>query len=432
MRYVDYLFCILSGRIGGIAGIAVAAGTIGLAFVVSRRKLAQQGCRLPGIIVGGSLLSAALAAPYVLTASRSETARGHFEVQQAIVVLPSLGSDRFPAPILTQIWFPVKGAPGQTSTLESCSQLVSLPLADGGNPRRLLLYMPHFGSLRNDNAARLSYLASYGYIAIAFDDIAQDAAPLGATREEEEVRLRMWHVVTQEDFETTLRLNDIRVWRQAEKALGGLDRLAACAAARVGSPWNNTVDYAHVGFLGYSFGGSTAAEAAVMDHRVIAVVNLDGNLFGHALAGGLAAPYLYVMSDRPVMTLSSMMSKDPNERYGSRIDARDRHEQARLAARKGSAGIRIKGSVHASLSDAALEPHVSRLWLLDNPVVVSNAVNLYTRDFFDVHLRGQKATLIDQRNSKVPLVQTFEEIGVTPDRNFPVPPLQGANEMTMP
>jgi hypothetical protein len=241
----------------------------------------------------------------------------------------------------------------------------------------------------------------------------------------------MWHVLTEEDLDETRLLDDLRVRAQADKALSGLDRLAACAAGHSGSPWTGAVDYAHVGFLGYSFGGSTAAEAAVMDSRIVAVVNLDGNLFGQALAGRLPVPYLYVMSDRPLPTITSMMSEDRNERYESRMDARDRPEQARLTARVGSAGIVIKGSVHASLSDAVLEPHLSRLWILKNPIAFFNATNLYTRYFFDLHLRGQNVTLIDPGRPKSSVVQTFEEIGFTPDRHFALPPAQDANGVTM-
>jgi dienelactone hydrolase len=422
MNYLDTAFGILSRPLCGILAIAVALGTVILALIISLMAREPGYRRLVWAAIGGCVLSAGLAAPYVLAASRSESARGPYAVQQAILVFPALASDGFPGSISMQIWFPVNQSLRQGPTLDTCAQLQSQPLSNAGNPRRLVLYMPHFGSLRTDNTARLSYLASYGYIVVAFDDIAQDATPPGATREDEEARLRMWHVQTQEDFDETLRLDDIRVRRQAEKALSGLDRLTACAAGHVGSPWSSTVDYTHVGFLGYSFGGSTAAEAAVMDRRIVAVVNLDGNLFGQALAGRLGVPYLYVMSDRPLPTISSMMSKDPNERYGSRMDARDRTEQARLAARPGSAGIVIRGSVHSSLSDAVLEPHASRLWILKNPITFFNATNLYTRHFFDIHLRGQNGTLTDPFPPKNSVVQTFEEAGVTPDQHFASPP----------
>lgn len=422
MTYLDTAFRILSQPLGGILAIAVAIGTVILVLIASLMARDLGHRRLVWISIVGWALSAGIAAPYLLAASRSESALGPYAVQQAILVFPAIGSDKYAGPISAQIWFPVIRDLGQAPVLETCAQLQSQSLSDTGNPRRLLLYMPHFGSRRTDNTARLSYLASYGYVAVAFDDIAQDAPLPSATREDEEARLRMWHLSTQEEFEKTLRLDDIRVRRQAEKALSGLDRLAACAAGRFGLPWSRTIDYTHVGFLGYSFGGSTAAEAAVMDRRVVTVVNLDGNLFGQALAGRLTVPYLYMMSDRPFPTISSVMSTDANERYGSRMDARDRTELARLAARQGSAGIIIKGSVHSSFSDAVLEPHLSRLWILKNPIAFFNATNICTRQFFDIHLRGRNDTSSDRFPPVNPVVRTFGAMGITPDKHFASPP----------
>ncbi len=325
-----------------------------------------------------------------------------------------------------QIWYPATATNQRAATANTCAQLQVLPLANAENARRLILYMPHFGGVGGDNSQRLSYLASYGYIAVAFDDIALDEARADAKPEEEDARLFTWHVSTQADYERAMSLSDMRVRLQAEKALSGLNRLGACAAAAPASPWSKTVDYAHVGFLGFSFGGSTAAEAGAIDARVVAVANLDGSLFGQAYAGRLAVPYLYVMGDRPTPTMASMMSKDPEERYGSRLAARDLRVQARLAARQGSAGIRIKGSVHASLSDAVLEPHASRLWLFRNPIAFYNAANRYTLDFFNVHLRGEAAALVDQRSSSIPVVQTLREAGITPDNGTALPPVQDA------
>jgi dienelactone hydrolase len=422
MLYVDHIFCILSGRAGGIAAGVVLLVTVSLVVLMSRLRLIRRRRVIAAIAVGGLALTAMLIAPCLLSASRLQGKRGPFEVQQATLVLSSLAENGLSAPIRMEIWFPASRLDGSMPISMTCAAFLSHPVANTGNAKRLLLYFPHFGSQRNDNMARLSYLASFGYVVVAFDDIAQDAPPLGATAEDEEARLRMWHVPTEEDFKKTLHLDDIRVRRQAEKALAGLDRLTACAGQQPGSSWSSAVDYGHVGFLGYSFGGSTAAEAAIMDSRIVAAVNLDGNLFGQALAGHLTVPYLYVTSDHPEVTLTAMMSNNPDERYGSRIDARDRREQARLAARDGSMGIRIKGAVHASLSDAVLEPHASRLWLLNNPIAFFNAINVYTRAFFDIHLAGKSATSVDGKPAKSAVVQTFKEIGLTPDREFVSPP----------
>jgi dienelactone hydrolase len=425
MAYVDWLFGILSAPMGWIGAAIAALGTVGLAVLLWRTASVGRGRTVAVMLVGGLGASAALVAPYLLAVSRSRSPLGAFKVQVANIVLPPLDSDRFAAPMRLQIWFPYKGASVSKVTAQSCADLLSLPLASAGNPKRLVLYMPHYKGQGDDNKGRLSYLASYGYIVAAFDDIARGDIPSDA-KNEGEARRFTFQASTQADYEHALSLFDIRVKRQAEKSLSGLDRLADCAATNAASPWSNAVDYAHVGFLGFSFGGSTAAEAATMDVRIAAVVNLEGNLYDRAFAGHVAVPYLYVMSGRSIPTMKSMMSNDPEKRYLERLDARSMRETARLAARKGSTGIRVNGSLHTSFSDAVLDPHASRFWLFRNPIAFYNAVNRYTLDFFDVHLRGEPPALIDRPSSNIPVVQTFRDIGMTPDEGMALPPRQDA------
>ena len=425
--YIDQVFIFLSQSTGWLWCVVVLFGTAALAALIWQAKPKRRTRWL--VIVGGSgiALAAILVIPYALMASRYRVPHGPFRVQQAILVLPAGGSDRFAAPILMQIWYPTATALRPTPRLDNCAALQSLALAAANNARRLILYMPHLAGRRDDNSTRLSYLASFGYVAVAFDDIAQDPKPVDARPEEEAERFEKGIDYTQEDYERTIGHYNNRVRRQAEKALSGLGRLAACASANTASPWSNGIDYAHVGFLGFSFGGSTATEAAAIDNRIVAVVNLDGLLFGQAFEGHASVPYLFVRSGRPFSTMRSMMSKDPVERYLSRIVDRDLREEVRLTAQLGSAGILIKGSAHLDLSDAVFEPHASRLWLFHNPIAFYNAVNLYTRDFFDARLMGKPAFLVGQRSSPIPVVQSFREIGLTPGGNGKLSPLQDAN-----
>jgi dienelactone hydrolase len=343
----------------------------------------------------------------------------------ANIVLPPLDPDRFAAPMRLRIWFPRDSLSISNVAMKSCGDLLSAPLSSTDHPKRLILYMPHFKGLGDDNQGRLSYLASYGYIVVAFDDIARGNIPKDA-ESEGEAREATFHPSTQSEYAHALALFDIRARRQAEKSLSGLDRLAHCAATNTQSPWSNAVNYTHVGFLGFSFGGSTAAEAAAMDDRVVAVVNLEGNLYGRALAGYMTAPYLYVMSGDAIPIMKSMMSSNPDDRYLARLNARSIRETERLAAREGSIGILISGSKHTSFSDAVLEPHASRYWVFSNPIAFYNAVNRYTLEFFDHHLQGRTPVLVDRRFTHIPAVQTFRDIEMTPGKEGFLPPGQAA------
>jgi dienelactone hydrolase len=417
--YVDWLFGVLSGPTGWIGAVVVGLSTVGFAAFLWRKTSTNRGRTLAVVLFVGLGASIALAAPYLLAESRTRAPPGQFKVQLANIVLQPLDSDRFAAPMRLRIWFPRNGASISDVAMKLCADLLSLPLSSADHSKRLILYMPHFKGLGDDNKERMSYLASYGYIVVAFDDIARGNFPKGVENDEE-AREATFHPFTQSDYTHALALFDVRVRRQAEKSLSGLDRLARCAATNAESPWSTTVDYAHVGFLGFSFGGSTAAEAAAMDDRVVAVVNLEGNLYGRALAGHMRAPYLYVMSGEAIPIMKSVMSSNPDDRYLARLNVRSMRETERLAARGGSAGILINGSIHTSFSDAALEPHASRYWVFRNPVAFYNAVNRYTLAFFDVHLKGRPPMLVDP-SSDITVVQTFRDIGMAPreGRGFP-------------
>jgi len=267
---------------------------------------------------------------------RAQDPPGPHMVRTASITLSEAGKNNSAGPVGMHLWYPADDKPGPDAPVSDCAGLLSLPLAADDNARRLILYMPHLAGPADDNSARLAYLASHGYVIVAFDDIALDPASSDATPEDEAIRFERGEFRTQAEFDAGVARFNMRVRRQAEKALRGLDLLTACAAGAKNSVWTSSVDYSHVGFLGFSFGGATAAEASALDARVAAVANLDGNLFGQAFAGGVRAPYLFVMSGRSFGTTELMNQDDALERYHWRTWSRDLHEQKRLIARAGS------------------------------------------------------------------------------------------------
>jgi len=420
--FLDAIFVALSGAFGWFAAAIMAA----LCAVVVLRppSFLSRNPRLRRLTSGlALLLCIGFAAPPSLVALRPQAPAGPFSPAFADLTLPRDAPDAYPGPIFARLWYPAAEKTQGKQHVRSCEALGRLPLARDTAPARVILYAPHFRGPGYDNSARLSYLASHGYIIVAFNDVWLDP-PVEATPEEEAARLHDWPFATDADYARTLALNDARVRLQAAKALAALDRLGACAKRFPASPWSDSVNFDAVGFLGYSIGGAAAAEAATMDSRIAAVVNLDGDLFGQALAGKVRAPYLDFTRDYPVPDAAAMNAPSPQERYPSRLLAREFRERINLAARPGSAGVRILRSDHSSFSDAALEPHLSRTWILDNPINFYSAINLYTRDFFDVHLKGRKPALLDRERSILPSAATYKEKGFYPGGPIAMPPLQ--------
>jgi predicted dienelactone hydrolase len=62
------------------------------------------------------------------------------------------------------------------------------------------------------------------------------------------------------------------------------------------------IDLERVGAFGHSLGGAAAAEAAQVDERIDAAVNMDGAMFGAVTTEGARVPFLLVNAEIPVPT----------------------------------------------------------------------------------------------------------------------------------
>lgn len=422
---LDHVFVLLSNDFGWLAGACLAVLVLLICAVLWRKRIVKHTSLL-ALLLTGLIISALLLFPYALNASRARSMDGPHFVQRASLTLPGAplteGGGTTAVAASMDLWFPATGADGAV-TANSCADLARLPLAAGESAdRKIILYMPHFKGGRDDNSARLRWLAAQGYIVLAFDDIGLDPPRAGALPEQEAARLHDWPYATQADYDRTVALNDIRAGLEAEKALRGLSSLAACDTA----PWNAQVDYDQVAFMGFSFGGAAAAEAALLDPRIAAVVGLDSSLFGQAFSRPIDAPYLYFMGTESNTTLADLAS-GPG-RFNARFLSRHLQQQAKLVSRPGSAGIHIENTVHGSFTDAVFEPHASRQWLLNDPNHTFDTINAYILEFLDHHLHGKPAARINQQSSMDPRVQTFRDMGMVPGGDFGWPRLKDRSE----
>ncbi|MGH6820561.1 MAG: hypothetical protein ACREDU_06830, partial [Methylocella sp.] len=376
-------------RYGWIIGALIILTAIVIVIVQYRSMRPTRSFTLvalaTGFGIGGMLFVPSV--PRILTAlrhfviAREPTATsGPFQVTAVNAALPASVAD-VPT-IFVQIWYPAAATLPATALLSESATPVTCPrvmddrrLSEPRSQFPILLYAPWNGGVKDDNASTAAELASHGYVVMAIDDIDRDPRSPTATDDWQPLT---FNFSSAEAYQTTLRMGDRKVRRQAEKALTALDRLKACANA----DWRARIQFDRIGFFGFSVGGSTAAEAGTFDPRVVAVANLDGWLFGRAATGVLDKPYMAILIDDDVFPRPDQLhSRDPHERYASRLTDRDMREEVRLANRPDGFGFQIVNSFHENLSDEVFKRRFSKAWLLTNPYRVKSIRDAYLLAF---------------------------------------------------
>jgi dienelactone hydrolase len=402
-------------RFGWIIGMAILVVALGVLLAEWRaprsgRGFAVGASALIGVVFGGILLVPAL--PRLAVAVELATGRqppppsGPLPVATLDLTLAPL--KRGDPPIVAALWFPATRASPARPGPSSCAQgLGGLRLAGGNARLPILLYVPGLGGGRRQGALNATDLASHGYAVLAVDDIQNDPVPPGTDAETVAVRRLDLDFSSAAAFEATLRRAGEKAVMQAEKALAALDRLQACVAALPAPGWRGRLDFAHVGFFGYSFGGSTAAEAGALDPRVAAVVNMDGWLFGTAAMGGLDKPYFLMLSDYPLPGPDKLESADPGIRYLWSLTDRDLRYQHELTARPDGYGVSLRNAYHESYSDQIFDRRFFKSWLTLDPVRSETIINAYLRAFFDTYLKGKAQPLLRRDPPPYPEVEFF-------------------------
>jgi pimeloyl-ACP methyl ester carboxylesterase len=111
------------------------------------------------------------------------------------------------------------------------------------------------------------------------------------------------------------------------------------------------VDLKRVGALGYSVGGSSVMQAALMEPRIVAVINVDGALFADAVDRLGNHAYLLISSREAFPTREELASSDPFTRNYAHISAIDLPRNGQRISRPDNYWVLVKEADHADLSD---------------------------------------------------------------------------------
>ncbi|MCY1074140.1 alpha/beta hydrolase family protein [Archangium lansingense] len=250
-------------------------------------------------------------------------------------------------------------------------------------------------------------LASHGYIVAAVSH-TYEALPLSAFADG---RLRLFRPASvggalkashaSHDEDVHARAEVVRVKAEDLRSLiNELERLDAGSGLLAGR-----MDLERLGAFGHSMGGNAAVELCARDERCRAAANLDGGVWSTVGQEGLPKPLLELFAEHPEYVQSCARSVDQkvftSVEYceANREFAVDGWQRLYARALPGYS-VQILGAGHASFTDCGLLPlkrgsfakqalgtiEGRRMW---------RVLSDYLRAFFDRHLQGAPAPLLD-------------------------------------
>jgi predicted dienelactone hydrolase len=259
---------------------------------------------------------------------------------------------------------------------------LDVPVAAGRHG--VVLYVPGWGDKRSDNTALCQDIASHGFVVAAIDDQqpqpAMDFSSAAA-------------------LDNTLQLANAKVRMQALRLsmlLTALERVNPADRAHLVT---STMDFQRVAAVGFSFGGATAAQAALHDSRIRAAVDLDGWTFGDAARHGVDKPFMIVGDG--AATVDSPKSLPPESRLGRFEAELDRQNMQQIFdgfRRYGGFLVSIDGTRHENFADAGLLPFKRRPTGSIDGRRAARIVGAYVNEFLGLVLDARHAPLLTHRS----------------------------------
>jgi len=179
-----------------------------------------------------------------------------------------------------------------------------------------------------------------------------------------------------------------------------VDQLYRLNAGHPPSRFKQRLDLGRLGIFGHSFGGANALQFCHDDSRCKAGIDLDGEPLGSVVREGVTQPFLFLLSDH-----GDLSAPEPRKVITDIESIYDRLPNGRLL-------LFIRGANHFSFSDQILlksQYLVSLLQGLQKSGLGGRRglriTTDYVHTFFDVHLKGMPASLVENLRETYPEVQ---------------------------
>ncbi len=245
-------------------------------------------------------------------------------------------------------------------------------------------------------------LASHGYVVVGVDHPATAFAVLFPGQRVTCFSEERW--TQRRTAEETRAFERENVERCAADLAFVVNQLAKLESGAVASRFQGRLDLARIGVLGHSFGGRVAARACQLDKRLMAGLIIDG--FGRTMTvdknpdGSTIEQPMMVQYARRVprggiprlLALLQTPGKDLEE------ELRQVRKEFCESVKGGSYEVTLNtpGIVHESFSDVLLLQSGQSAETVKNHRRAMEITRSYTRAYFDRHVRGLPAPILDK------------------------------------
>jgi predicted dienelactone hydrolase len=258
------------------------------------------------------------------------------------------------------------------------------------------------GALTTDFTTLAEDLASHGYVVVGFDAPYRTSTvvfPDGRiVKRPPEYNMETLNSGDAERLASKLMV----MWSDDTRFV--VDQLQRLNAGDPAERFTGRLDLTRLGMFGHSLGGATALQFCHDDSRCKAGIDIDGIPFGNVVQEGTAQPFLF---------LTEQIGPAPHSEEGQMFLSRLRSIYRHLP--NGRLFLSVQGTNHFSFGDVIFlkSQYIIRvLRFATRGIEVQRGLAITrasVRMFFDVHLKGAPAGLMDDLQRSYPEVQTVRQ-----------------------
>jgi hypothetical protein len=290
----------------------------------------------------------------------------------------------------------------------------SAAVADDEPGYPVLIFLEGTTGFRQMNTFQVEELVSHGYIVAAIDQpyaAASVVFPDGRQAvmlpiEQTQPLIRQSYIPAQPAPTLNGRaFEDGIISYFAQDVIFTLDQLTALNQADPNGILTGRLDLQRAGAFGVSLGGIVGSEACRLEPRLRACLMMDSPMPTSVVRAGLIQPGMWITRDVETMRLERRRAGGWSE---AEIHA---HQTSMRAAFESLPGdgyfVQVPGMFHSNLTDIPSWSPLLRLLGAAGPINVQRAhriINAYTVAFFDRHLKGHTAALLDGPAAQYPEV----------------------------